>query len=204
MLDICPADQPACDGETLATCNPYGGGYVEQTTDCSSTGQVCNMSACVDAAEDTVGSTDSSSLANHQGAANRFYMHTDRTLTEIETYASVSEASDFDWFVYEGTTSSGTYDKIFDSTNTSSGTASFHNSGPIDVALQAGHYYIVGVRIAGTAELFYTPTTARATVSFGQLIWGLTMDLETSPLPATWSGGASSTHYYQQLTTQAP
>ena len=28
--DVCEAGEPACDGETLAQCDEFGGGYVEQ------------------------------------------------------------------------------------------------------------------------------------------------------------------------------
>ena len=198
--DICEAGAAACDGETLAVCESDGGGYTSQSTDCSASDMVCNRTECSAAAVDTVGSATSSSTLSNYGFANRYYVTTSRSLTQIEQYISVSGTSQFTWFVFEGTSSSGTYTKIFEKLNTSSGT--LHSSGAIDVPLQADRYYLIGVRVAGSAARSYS-TQSKTFLSFGHYL-NAGYSSWSSSVPSTWSAPAGSQTHYQRLTTALP
>jgi hypothetical protein len=115
----------------------------------------------------------------------------------------VTGTSQFTWFVYEGTAATGSYNKIFESLNTSSGAATFHSSGAISVSLRAGYYYKIGVRVAGVHTAFYQTTSLVTFMSFGSLQYSAT-SLLTTALPATWSATTSSSRFYQRLTTELP
>src|SRR5690606_22753800 len=132
--DICAAGLPACDGETLAVCNEYGGGYSSRTTDCSATNQVCNSSVCVEQDIVTIGEGASAfSRASSYTYFNAYLVTSSRTLTEIEQQFSVSGTSQFTWYVYEHSSAAGYYSRIFEKLTTSSGTGAYHSSGAIDV-----------------------------------------------------------------------
>lgn len=201
VSDICAAGQPACDGETPSTCKDNGGGYKSPKTDCSASDKVCNGTACVNAADDTVGGTTSSGTYSSYRYANQYYITTDRTLTEIQQYFSVTGTSQFTWFVYEGTTSSS-FTKVFESLNTSSGADTFHSSGTISVPLVKGRYYMIGVRVSGSATRFYT-TNVGGFVSFGK-ITGSDYESTSGSLPSSWSVSSYSYDYHQTLTTKLP
>lgn len=149
---VCEPGQAACDGERLATCADDGGSYSERTTDCTASGQVCNLTACVDAGEDTVGAaTESATAESGTRVGNFFYTHTERVLIEIRQYASASETTELTWFVYEEGA------KIFEGESTGSGDASFQSSGTIAVRLVAARSYLIGVHFAEEAAYYYDP-----------------------------------------------
>lgn len=200
-LDICEAGQPACDGERLATCAANGGGYTDRSTNCANSDKVCSGTACVNNAKDIVGEAAYTGSYSSYRLANRYYITTDRTLTEIEQYMSVSGTSQFTWFVYEGTTSSS-FTKVFETLNTSSGSAVFHSSGTISVPLVKGRYYMIGVRVSGSATAYYGDTSTNF-VSFGS-VSGLDSESTSGTLPSSWSVSTSSLYYHQTLTTTLP
>jgi hypothetical protein len=103
--DFCDAGEPACDGEVLATCDTYGGGYTAPSTDRSATGQVCAGTTCEDSVEDTVGSTEANAAYTDRLIANRFYVSNTCKLSEIRQYFSVTGTLQATWVVYEGDSS---------------------------------------------------------------------------------------------------
>lgn len=204
--DICAAGEPACDGERLATCADDGGSYSDHSTNCANSDKVCNLTACANSATDTVGEVGYFDERSNYRIANRYYITTTRTLTEIEQYMYVSGTSQFTWFVYEGTTESS-FTKIFESLNTSSGAETFHSSGAISVPLVEGRYYMIGVRVADEAVGYLTPVTG-GFVSFG-VGNGSDLASTTGSLPSSWTVspyvyGDTWYAYYQRLTTTLP
>lgn len=201
--DICEAGEPACDGETLATCADDGGGYTDGTTNCAASDQVCDLAACVTAAEDTLGAAVSSVRLNSALAANRYYVSHDRILTEIQQYSSISGTAQFTWAVYEESTHEN-YTNIFESQNLSS-ELSFHSSGTISVPLLAGRSYMIGVHVVGVANAGLAPPI-EVFASFGRVTGATVLEAE-STLPSSWlvqDDSLLDSIFYQTLTTELP
>lgn len=149
--DFCVAGEPTCDGETLATCGPYGGSFSAQGTDCSLTDQVCNKSACVDVEELTLAeSASTSSTSTTRTYLNRFFVRTPRQLTEIEQYFTTSGTSQFTFYVYRSLSPTGSFERVVEKLITASASGSYVSSGALDLTLEAGYYYAIGVRTSGS------------------------------------------------------
>lgn len=202
VADVCAQGQPACDGEILATCASDGSGYTNLGTDCSLSGQVCNQSvACSAAAVDTFGSTTYAAGHSPGFVGNMYRMDKARTLTDIELYLTISGTYAFAWAVYEGSTQTGSFSLIFQTTTTGGGTATFMGSGTVSVPLQAGKYYVIGAFITGgnfTAPYAYLSTAYQ---SFGMAIGGITISGTSPPGTATPTVVASPQAMYERITT---
>ncbi len=205
-FDVCTSGGPACNGETVAVCNTDGSGYSSSSTDCSLSHQVCTLTpgtaSCAASAVDTVGGTTSSSPSSYNYLYGQFYSAAKpRKLTQIEGYFSVTGTSLFTWVVYGATTQTGTYTKIFELTTSSSGTATFHSSGAINVALEKDKFYFIGVIVSGAT--YYYGSGLPIPVSFGEA-WAGTVLYVPGATPATLSypSPSSLSAYYQRVTTQ--
>jgi hypothetical protein len=191
--DLCVAGQPTCDGETLATCGPYGGSFTAQGTDCSLTGQVCNKSACVDVEKLTLAeSAPLLSTSLTLSYFNRFFVRTPRKLTEIEQYFTTSGTSQFTFYVYRS--ASPTYysfERVLEKLVTASPSSSYVSSGAIEVTLEAGNYYAIGVRTSGTHS--YSALSSPDTfASFARVEGGY--QTTSTPGPTLWIGKSTTTH----------
>lgn len=198
--DLCAPGTKTCSGEKLATCDTDGGHFTAVSTDCSKTNKVCTLAGtCLATAEDSVGTTINSSVLSSYMVGNVYRVDRARKLTEIEQYLSVSGTSAFTWVVYEGNSYSGTFTKLFELTTSSSGEGVFHSSGAIDVALQAGKFYYLGVIVQGSFTRFYSSSAELPFVSFGQL-WN-SYQVSTASPPATYPFSTSNYRYHQRLST---
>lgn len=201
--NVCNATQAACDGEAIAVCDASGGGYASSGTDCAATDQVCNLSACVDQDVVVVGAgATGTAQASSYAYFNLYSVTSSRSLTQIEQQLSVSGTSQFTWYVYEHTSATGYFTKIFEKLTTSAGVAAYHSSGVIDVPLVAGRYYLIGVRVVGAHSYFLGAGTVPEWLSFG----AFRTNRGTSATPPTTlfvNSSLPSTRYTQRLTTQA-
>lgn len=200
--DLCTPSANACNGERLATCDADGGHYTANGTNCALTSKVCSLThACLTTAEDTVGDISTSSALTTYLVGNTYRVDRKRKLTEIEQYLSVTGTSVFTWVVYEGATSSHSdFTKIFEVTTSSSGAGAFHSSGPIDVTLQAGKFYYLGVLVQGAFTRFYlNSAVSQPFVSFGQLLTSYQASLTTPP--ATYYFQTANFRYNQRIST---
>lgn len=199
--DLCTAAAKTCNGEKLATCAADGGHFTASSTDCSLTNQVCTLAGtCLATAEDTVGDITSSTVLNSYMVGNTYRVDRTRKLTKIEQYLSVSGTSVFTWVVYEGSAYAyQNFTKVFEVTTSSSGAGAFHSSGSIDVTLQAGKFYYLGVAVQGAFTRYYANAGTSPFVSFGQL-WNSDQASLATP-PATYYSQASSLRYNQRIST---
>ena len=131
---------------------------------------------------------------------------TARKLTQIESYFAATGTSLFTWVVYSSATQSGPYSKIFEVTTSSTGTM-FHGSGAINVSLEKGKFYFIGVIASGVNAYYsYTFTPSPALFSFGQASVGASYT--ASSTPATVGAPPLSASYYyaydQRFTTALP
>ncbi len=206
-IDVCTSGGPACSGETVAVCNADGSGYSSTSTDCSASHQVCVLApgtaSCAATAVDTLGGSTSLGVSSYNYLYGQFYSATKaRKLTQIEGYFSLTGTSLFTWVVYSSTTQDSTYDKIFELTTSSSGTATFHSSGTINVALEKDKFYFIGVILSG-GTYFYASSALPLPVSFGEAWTGANIYLPGGA-PSTIGYSSSSNVFYQRVTTAPP
>ncbi len=199
--DVCWTTMPACEGETLATCNSSGSGYINPTTDCAQSGMVCTFAGC--AASD-VATTDQYNTF-YDGTPRlfltRMFITTTRKLTQIEHYGSVNNTPKFTWLVYEGADDAyGEMSQVFTMQNTQGGTSKFFSSGAIDVTLEAGKYYMVGVYVHSGSTFGYGGGTVDF-MSFGRIMGGT--QYASGGVPTTASGDwvNPGVPIYQRFTT---
>lgn len=202
LPDVCQAGQPACGGETLATCGTDGGSYVDQTTDCSLTDQICDKTACVDIQELLL-ATGGSSTATTTGRTylNRFFVHTERRLVEIEQQFTVSGTSQFTFVVYRSSTGTGSFTQVFEKLVTGSPSADYVSSGAIDVTLEPGYFYAIGVYTFGSYSYFWQALAADSYESFARFEGGYSTTNQPDP---TLGVGDTTTTYRQRLTLLPP
>lgn len=201
--DRCTAGGPACSGESLATCNADGSGYSAVGTDCSLSGQVCDLAlGCADTATDTLGGSEISSENPH---ATLYLIAletlTSRTLVELEASFAVPMDTQVTWLVYSSSTSAGTYSKLFETTTTVGfGGAALHSSGAISVPLAAGAYYAVGLLVNGAHTEFHSTGEFRA-VSFGAAVGSARVNA-AAVLSELWIESSSASTLHMRTRTQ--
>ncbi len=166
-----------CVGNTVSACNDDGTATV--TTDCTTTGESCHRGFCVDRVNDLIGSTWPTSAAMSAGAAGvtllDFYeAATSRTITELEIIMVQPRVFTLDWRILEAKDRAGPYRAIFTKTTMSAGAmqASGETTGPIQVPIQAGRFYAIGVALPAEARYYLQLQAEKSLpveVSFGQL-----------------------------------
>jgi len=175
------------------------------TIDCSASSQVCTLGAivsCAMTAVDTIGSNTNALTSNGQFYGTAVTVTTARKLTQIEAYYASAGTSLFTWVVYSSTSSGGSYTKIFEVTTSSMGTM-FHSSGTLNVGLEKGKYYLIGVVASGVNSYSsYSNVPPQIPFSFGLATNSIS---NSSGAPATIT--APGTSYYiwnQRFTTTKP
>lgn len=202
VADVCAADQPACDGEKLATCDQYGGRFTAQGTDCALSDQVCNKSSCVDVQElSLVEAAAASSTSVTRTYFNRFAVRTPRQLTEIEQYFAATGTTQFTFYVYRSMSASGSFERVLEKVITATPTASggYVSSGALGLTLAAGYYYAIGVRATGSYS-YYSQSSADSFESFARFDGGY----QTATTPGTALSISKSTIVYRQRLTLEP
>jgi hypothetical protein len=111
---------------------------------------------------------------------NIYSVATSTTLNEIRMYLGFTGGRQLYYLVYESTTTiTGTYTKIHETNITSTGTGErWYTSGPINVPMIAGNYYMVLLRYVGSVE------------------WGF-QEIANSPIPIPVSFGMLESGTYQ-------
>ncbi|MEK9137366.1 MAG: T9SS type A sorting domain-containing protein, partial [Bacteroidota bacterium] len=116
------------------------------------------------------------------------------SLREIKSYHTIPSATEIRFAVYENPTATGTYTRIYDGPPITSGTgAQFFSSGPVNVQLDSGKYYMIGMGWQGSIS-YYSGGSRPAPVGFGQALSG--GSISSYPPPATASVTATSSAFY--------
>lgn len=150
--------------------------------------------------EELVGSALLSGLGSGDGVGNFYSVTTDVQLIEIEKRLNIPDGMTLRYFVYESSSKTGTYSKIFEKEVTGAGTGlQWYSSGAVAVPLVTGKFYFIGVSWQGVANYYYD-FSAPNTVSFGTQLSG-----SHRPYPPTNTKAFSDNQlaYYQRLTTSA-
>jgi hypothetical protein len=203
---VCTPGTAMCEGNATCSCNAAGTGCSSVALDCGAT-MICNLGACVTPVVDTLPfdstSTAFNSLATvNQMKVNFYYVTTARTLLRIEQYLSPSAAGyPLTWVIYRSAVQAGvtTYNFLAKVKSTTAATeAGYQSSPPLNIALQAGAAYGIGVYWEANSTTYWYHAVAAGfpmPVSFGTLQNGL------SPATlgaATVTSSTSSTLYYPQ------
>jgi len=112
---------------------------------------------------------------------------------------SVTGTSVFTWVVYESTSYTGAFSKVFEQTNSNTGSATFVSSGALSVPLTPGKFYLLGVIVQGAFTGYFNYPTSKQFVSFGQ-VWNGAQLIQSSAA-ASISVVASSINVYQRVST---
>ena len=147
---------------------------------------------------DTVGSASPRIIGSQAGGGSVYNVTASRTLTQIETYLSITTSTDLRFFVYAGYSQNGMYDKVFEQDVPVSGTGTkWYNSGTISLPLTP-EYYCIGVSWQASST-GYGDATTRA-VSFGSQVDSYSVRY---PLPASLFNLSIGGAIYERLTTVA-
>jgi hypothetical protein len=158
--------------------------------------------------EDTIGSAKLQNSGVIRYIGNIFQATSNSKLTLIEPYLNFKGTALFDFVVYEtdspayGSASNKIYGATVNLTSTGPG---FYNSGPIEVPLQAGKYYIIATGWGATTVRTYFDSNPSPLVSFGQKAYSVIL-VGTFPLPDTFSNDLllSNQNFYQRITAGKP
>jgi len=155
-------------------------------------------------AEDIFGSTANPFAGTLRDRGNVFLVNDATTLLESRLYLNVPTDVEFYHFVYEGAALTGSYSKINEVYIPNSGSGEgFYSSGAINVPLEAGKYYYIGISWGNSSVTYYRGNeTVPLPVSFGTLQTGIPSTVAgfppADPINSTWSGFSP---YYGALVT---
>jgi hypothetical protein len=168
---VCKPGQPACDGAVATTCNTDGSGYAGTRTDCSAASQACLSGACDVETVDAVGANGIlSQAAPNLYAFSVFYVARDCTLTGVDQFLDMQASQYIRFLVYQSPTEFGDYSNRASYAVTPPLGQAYVSSGPMDVPLLAGNYYMIGVWWgSGNAEYSWD-AGGTVTTSFGNSV----------------------------------
>ena len=163
----------------------------------------------------SVGVAQSGTITNREGIGaatnqdtgprirgNSYAVTTPAMLKRVEHYLDITTSDPITFFVYEADAVDGPYTLIASDTNTDPGTGEgFFASGPLDVPLVVGKFYIIGAAWPGDHTYFWGGSHPQTT-AFGTSLNGYRQTYQ-SPLP-TDPDATSPLVYHQRLTTDTP
>lgn len=159
---------------------------------------------------DEIGSTQLSGNTTpsspFHGKGNLFRVDQSVTLTEQAFYLHFTDSKTMTFCVYESVSGSQMGDCIQIQSKqvamTGSG-STWYSSGPVNVPLQAGHYYIIAYSLPGSFTSYWTGGLDSVTVSFGEQLSGISNIVDPAPTSLSISSDNKAI-YYQRLTTEVP
>ncbi len=144
--------------------------------------------------EETIGGPISAFTGGARIRGNRYAVERATTLKEIQSYHVIPDSTEMRFVVYESTTPTGTFSLLYDGPpRRVPGGTQFASSGPINVALDSGKYYMIG---AGWLEsvTYYNGASFPLAVGFGQALSGVS--ISAYPPPASISITSTTTTLY--------
>ncbi|MEK9136109.1 MAG: FlgD immunoglobulin-like domain containing protein, partial [Bacteroidota bacterium] len=121
-------------------------------------------------------------------------------LREIRSYLGTTTTVELRFAVYQNTTATGTFTKIFETTVMAPIDTGYVSSGPVNMVLEAGKFYAIGVNWNSTLRYYWSTSPAPPIpISFGTITGGLAVSV--FPPPATINQGTLSSLYHTQLIT---
>ncbi len=174
--NLCTPNKNACKGERRAVCNADGSGYSILLADCAASSTVCDLAgSCAASATDEL--SVSATGGGDASSAFRFLVFhalTTRRLSSLELGLSFQAGSTLTWLAYEADQAVGPYSPVAQSVVSgvsASANAALVTSGPFQVSIAAGKYYLLGVGIPGANSWYGNSALATPVpLSFGQVL----------------------------------
>jgi hypothetical protein len=169
---------------------------------------ICSISVAIAQAAvttDVVGGTANAVSASGLAKGNVYRLDTSVDLIQFESYLSFSGTETLNFYVYKNSAEFGTYTQVASTTYSATGTGSgaFYSSGPLNLGLSAGQWYLLAASWSGASNTYYFDSGATQTTSFGAYTHGYASG--THPLAGTVSTTIDDQAiYYQRLTTAVP
>jgi len=181
QIDVQPCDQAACAGEMVQ--------FEVEASEAGGSGVV-----------NTIGSAGSSGTGAFV-RGNYYSVSSTTTLTRIEHYLNITVTGSLVFFVYEAPVDQqNQYTLIAEDRVADSGTGEgFYASGPLNVTLEAGKYYIIGTGWP-SSHRYYWGGSHPQTTAFGQSLYGYAGQYQ-DPLPQIAPYNTSTVVHHQRLTT---
>jgi hypothetical protein len=122
-------------------------------------------------------------------------------LVEIRSWLNITTPVELRFVVYENTAATGTFTKIFEVSVSNAGPGTqWYVSGPVNLTMQPGKFYAIGVDWAGALTYYWqVSSSVPVPISFGTITGGFAQSVY--PPPATISQGALTSLYYSQIVT---
>ncbi|HEY3253322.1 MAG TPA: hypothetical protein VGJ91_05220, partial [Polyangiaceae bacterium] len=152
--DVCPNGQVYCGGEVFATCKSDGSGPVSAGTDCAASSQACGLSGCAAQVTDSFGSGAKSANIGDYMFGQLIKVSTARRLVRIDMTMAQAGGTPT-WVVYSSADGSNYYRVLTPVTGAAIGSPGLISSGALNVQLQAGLTYMIGVYSTGTSYPYY-------------------------------------------------
>lgn len=151
------------------------------------------------------GSFQQISTGASRDRGNIYSVDQNSILREIRVYLGIPMSTDLHFFVYEGNTRNGIYNRIFQLPTTTGVGTKWYNSGPIDVNLRAGKFYYIGASWMGSVtygKAFDSTFTEPIETEFGSLLTGQPITTAGYPPALTINGSQfsnTSAPFYQSV-----
>jgi len=200
LPDVCPNGAAYCSGETMATCKPDGSGPASVGTNCADSGQVCGSGVCASSVVDTIG-PGSGAINFYNTVGQIIRVQKSRKLTRIALRSDFYDLTIKSTIVYSS--SDGTNFYLLSSTapEVASQPQGYIDSGALNVQLQAGTYYLIGMNLV-SPYVSYSDLATAVNPSFGTVLKSVMVDQAT--LPSSFAPAQSTKVLAMRLTTSAP
>ncbi len=171
----CTPAEADCVGNALGECADDGLSLSSVTEDCALSGNVCDSSGtCVASTVDALGDAEDASFINNgEIIANVIDVHSSRLVTALEANLNLAQPRDLRWVI--GVWNGSQYDFLVNQITTSQEGSGFFSSGALDIELEAGNRYVLGVGLVaadGVEYVYYDMPPWEAEISFGKALGG--------------------------------
>jgi len=200
--DQCPNGLAFCKNEVFATCKADGSGPVSSGTNCAASSQACGFSGCAVQVEDALGTGSKSGAVIESMYTELISVSTARKLVRIDMTMAQTGGTP-NWVVYSSADLTTFYRVLTPVAGTLMGPG-VASSGPINVQLQAGLYYLIGLYSTGPSWPNYDQIPLPR-LSFGTVLGSVTTyaSYTSQSIPASSYNQGQST-YRMTLATTLP
>jgi hypothetical protein len=198
--DVCPNGIAYCSGETVATCKPDGSGPASTGATCTDSGQVCGAGVCAASIVDTIGPGSGAFTFNYTDG-QIIQVKKARKLTRVAIRGDIYGATIKSTFVYSSADGTNFYLLSSTAPEVPQQNPGWVDSGALNVQLQAGTTYLIGMNFV-SPYVSYSDLATAVNPSFGTVLKAVMVDQST--LPSSFAPAQTERVLAMRLTTAAP
>ena len=198
--DVCPNGIAYCSGETVAMCQPDGSGPLSTGVTCTDSGQVCGAGVCATSIVDTIGPGSGAFTFNYTDG-QIIKVTKARKLTRLALKGDIYGATIKSTFVYSSSDGTNFYLLASVAPEVPEQPQGWIDSGALNVQLQAGTTYLIGMNF-NSPYVSYSDLATAVNPSFGTVLKSVMVDQST--LPTSFAPAQSARVLAMKLTTAAP